>query len=299
MTRFTCWINFCTAGLQACCDLAVKCGKSHLCAILEKLWNSGILPKTRAKYDKEFAYFCSMFQKCPEIWPEPLPFRPMDLMFSLRLADSYPNEYSTAVSALSADRYCLREYNYDVEKNRPRQKAIKMPVLNRMAEGYRRLKPKKVDVRIAFMVSGLCHPPWKKLGPDDRYVYSVMVVIFHGAFRPDVLTRWKPQHTRIMLKSGGFILLLETDWHGFLSFFKEPRKRAAFTGIMIVIRTKGRDPGEIFLPFLPELRDTEYWWFCPCVMLARVLSKRTNLPGWGNEHMVCQATLTEKHWFML
>ena len=215
-------------------------------------------------------------------------------MFSLRLADSYPNEYSTAVSALSADRYCLREYNYDVEKNRPRQKAIKMPVLNRMAEGYRRLKPKKVDVRIAFMVSGLCHPPWKKLGPDDRYVYSVMVVIFHGAFRPDVLTRWKPQHTRIMLKSGGFILLLETDWHGFLSFFKEPRKRAAFTGIMIVIRTKGRDPGEIFLPFLPELRDTEYWWFDPCVMLARVLSRRKNLPGWGNEHMICQATLTEK-----
>ena len=262
--------------------------------ILERLWNVGILPGTRKTYQTEFDRFCKMFEKCPEIWPKPMPFRPMDLMFSVRLADSYPLEYSTAASALSADRYMLREFNFDVEKNRPGQRAIRMPVLNRMSQGYRRLKPKKVDVRIAFMVTGLSHPPWEKLEAGERYVYSTMVIIFHGAFRPEVLTRWKPVHSRIMLKTGGFIELVETDWYGFMSFFKDPRRRASFSGIMITIRTKGRDPGEIFLPYLPGLKDTAYWWFCPCVMLACVLSTRTELPAWGDSLMIRQDAITER-----
>ena len=146
------------AGLDEATELATKLGKANLIPVLRQLWYAAVTDDTYDRYLKSFDAFEQFFRLVKGYWPKPKPFSHIDIMFSVKLADRYPREYSTALGDFCGIKFVMREYNFEVPKLRPRQIPKDMPVFTRMCAGYRKLKPKIPDLREAFLLCGAPHP---------------------------------------------------------------------------------------------------------------------------------------------
>ena len=69
------------------------------------------------------------------------------------------------------------------------------------------------------------------------------------------------------------------------------------SGLLITIRTKWRPKGQIFLPNLPKLRGTPFWWFDPIRRFRSILRLRRGAGGdaWKDKLIIKQSYLKEKH----
>ena len=282
-----------SAGLAEASDLAVMIGKPNLIPVLRQLWFAAVTDETYDRYLKSFDEFERFFRSVRGYWPEPKPFSHIDIMFSVKLAERYPREYSTAIGSFSHIKFVMREYNFDVEKLKPRQRPKDMPVFTRMCAGYRKLKPKIPDLREAFLLCGAPHPEWDSFSQLEKYLSSLIVVVYHGAFRPEVLTRWEPKHTELLLRSGAHISLNSLSFEEFELYVDCDEYCRKFCGLLITIRTKWRPKGQIFLPNLPKLRGTPFWWFDPVRRFRSILSFRYGFGGdaWKDRLIVKQSCL--------
>ena len=120
------------------------------------------------------------------------------------------------------------------------------------------------------------------------------MVVFHGAFRPEVLTRWEPKHTELLLRSGAHVPLKSLSFEEFELYVDDDYFCKKFSGLLITIRTKWRPKGQIFLPNLPKLRGTPFWWFDPIRRFRSILRLRRGAGGGCLERQVNHKTVVPK-----